>query len=58
MLQKDGKASGTARLASCVFQSQDGIDQPDMREGLGEIAQSLAGIGIDLLAEQSDIVRE
>ncbi len=34
------------------------VDEPDMAEGLGEIAQEFSAVGIDLLGEQADVVDE
>ena len=35
-----------------------GVDEPDVAEGLGEVAQELSADGIDLLGEQADVVDE
>src|SRR5438270_2092438 len=34
------------------------VDQPDVAEGLGEVAEQLARVGIDLFGEQAEIVAE
>src|SRR5215510_3979226 len=33
-----------------------GVDQPDVAEGLGKVAEQLAGIWVDLLGEEADII--
>ena len=33
------------------------MDEADVGEGLGEVAEELAGRGVDLLGEEADVVR-
>src|SRR5690606_14951739 len=39
-----------------LFECQRRVDEPDMAEALGEVAEERAGSGIDLFAEEADIV--
>jgi hypothetical protein len=41
-----------------VSQIERAVDQPDMRERLGEIAEEPPDFGVDLLGEQADVVGE
>ena len=33
-----------------------GVDEPDVAEGLGEVAEQLTGGGVDFLGQQADVV--
>ena len=39
-----------------VLQVDRGADEPDVTKGLGKVAQQLAGDGIDLLRQETDVV--
>src|SRR4051812_22987583 len=49
----DGDPSGA--VVELVIEVDGGVDQGEMREGLGEVAQLFAGCA-DLLCEQSEVV--
>jgi hypothetical protein len=39
-----------------ISQVERAVDQPDMGEGLGKIAEERSGVGVDLFGKQSDMV--
>src|SRR5207302_2317887 len=45
-------------LALGLADRPGGVDEPDVAEGLREVAEQLAGLGIDLLGEESEVVAE
>src|SRR5579864_6286915 len=48
--------TGPAPFGSCLLHRQSGADQPHVGEGLGEVAQGLAILRVDLLREKKEVV--
>src|SRR5437588_393028 len=52
------RGGGRPRLALRLGERQGGVDEPHVRERLGEVAEEGAARGVDLLGVEPDVVGE